>query len=276
MTRDPLRVAVFASGGGTNFQALVEHTRAGGFSGSSGSSGSGGSWRPVLLVSDREGAGALERARAAGIDTAVVPTLGRPPAEVAQETVTLLEAHRIDALLLAGYLKLVPAEVVHRHSGRVANIHPALLPAFGGAGMYGMNVHRAVLASGACLTGATVHLVNEEYDRGTIVAQWPVPVLPGDSAEDLAARVLAVEHDLYPRTVDHMAEAWSEGRTPGPLVEPGDAFRLAEDRCTSDAPGHHDWRDAASEIDTSEIAASEIAASEIEESEIQESEREAS
>ena len=253
-------MAVFASGGGTNFQALVDHARA------------GGSWRPVLLVSDRERAGALERARAAGIEAAVVRTLGRPPAEVAQETLTLLEAHRIDALLLAGYLKLVPAEVVHRYSGRVANIHPALLPTFGGAGMYGMNVHRAALASGARITGATVHLVNEEYDRGAIVAQWPVPVRPDDSAEDLAARVIAVEHELYPRTVDHMAEAWLDGRTPDPLEEPGDAFRLAEDGCTSDAPGHHDLRDDASEIDASEIDAPEIEESEIEESEIEESE----
>ena len=103
-----------------------------------------------------------------------------------------------DLVVLAGYLKLVPAEVIDRYRGRILNVHPALLPAFGGKGMYGHRVHEAVLASGARESGATVHLVDEVYDRGAILAQARVPVLPGDDPETLAARVLEVEHRLLP------------------------------------------------------------------------------
>lgn len=213
----PLRLAVLASGGGSNFQALLDHSRR---------RGPRAAWLPVLLVSDREEAGALERARAAGVDTAVAPVRGRSPADVARETLALLEDRGVDALLLAGYLRLVPPEVVRRYHGRILNIHPALLPAFGGAGMYGLHVHRAVIEAGVRVTGATVHLVDEEYDRGTILAQWPVPVLPGDTPEVLAARVLSVEHRLYPRAVDHASATWSCGKEPGPLTEPGEVFRL--------------------------------------------------
>jgi folate-dependent phosphoribosylglycinamide formyltransferase PurN len=113
----------------------------------------------------------------------------------------------VDLVVLAGYLKLVPADTVSAFDGRMVNIHPALLPAFGGPGMYGIRVHRAVLASGATVSGATVHLVNAEYDRGPIVAQWPVPVQPGDTPEALAARVLQVEHRLLPAVVLAAARA---------------------------------------------------------------------
>jgi len=107
--------------------------------------------------------------------------------------------------VLAGYLKLVPAAAVARFRWRMINIHPALLPAFGGPGMYGPRVHEAVLASGAALSGATVHYVDEQYDRGPIIAQWPVPVRPDDTAAALAARVLAAEHQLLPRVVRALA-----------------------------------------------------------------------
>jgi Folate-dependent phosphoribosylglycinamide formyltransferase PurN len=117
----------------------------------------------------------------------------------------LLRDHEADLVVLAGYLRLVPIEVVRAHRGRIVNVHPALLPAFGGPGMYGGRVHRAVLESGTRVTGATVHFVDEEYDRGATIAQWPVPVLAGDSAETLAARVLRVEHLLLPRAVDAVA-----------------------------------------------------------------------
>ena len=109
-------------------------------------------------------------------------------------------------------------EVVERYAGRILNIHPALLPAFGGQGMYGVRVHQAVLAAGAEVSGATVHYVDEEYDTGTIVAQCPVPVLPEDDAEALAARVLKVEHRLYPAVVDHVCSAVAEHRQPDPFV----------------------------------------------------------
>lgn len=136
-----------------------------------------------------------------------------------------LDRHDIDFVLLAGYLKLVPAGVVTRYRGRIVNIHPALLPSFGGKGMYGMNVHRAVLEAGVRVTGPTVHLADEVYDRGRILAQWPVPVRPGDTAEAVAARVLEVEHWLYPRVVDHLVPFWREGRDVEPADLAGGAFR---------------------------------------------------
>jgi folate-dependent phosphoribosylglycinamide formyltransferase PurN len=107
----------------------------------------------------------------------------------------------VDLVVLAGYLKLVPPGVVTRYRGRILNVHPALLPAFGGKGMYGRRVHEAVLASGARESGATVHLVDEVYDRGPILGQVRVPVLPGDDPERLAARVLEAEHRLLPAVV---------------------------------------------------------------------------
>lgn len=206
----PLAAAVFASGGGTNFQALLDHQD------------DSRPWKIVLLVSDRDGAGALERARSAGIDTAVIPARDRPTEDVTRETLATLEEHDIGVVFLAGYLRLLPVEVVARYRRRILNIHPALLPAFGGKGMYGMNVHRAVLESGVPMTGATVHFVDEEYDQGAVVAQWPVPLRVGDTAEDVAARVLEVEHRLYPEAADHVCCALAEGREPAPF-RPTDA-----------------------------------------------------
>lgn len=193
----------------------------------------------VLVVSDRESAGALERARRAGVETRVIPTKGRTPEEVAAETIGALREHGVDVVFLAGYLKLLPPRLVSAYRRRILNIHPALLPAFGGKGMYGMNVHRAVIESGTRLSGPTVHIVDEEYDRGSIVAQWPVPVLPADTPELLAARVLEVEHLLYPLVADHVCRAVLGGREPGPMALPGEAFTLAAtaEETTLTAPG---------------------------------------
>jgi phosphoribosylglycinamide formyltransferase 1 len=113
--------------------------------------------------------------------------------------------------VLAGYLRLVPAAVTRRFRDRVVNIHPALLPSFGGAGMYGLRVHRAVIDSGCTVTGPTVHYVEEEYDKGRVIAQWPVPVVAGDTPESLSARVLEVEHILYPAAVELVARSISRG-----------------------------------------------------------------
>jgi len=212
--RAPLVAAVFASGGGSNFQALLDHTPP------------EPRFRVRLLMADREGIGALERARRAGIPTLVVPTRGRTGAEVAADTLATLDAHGVEVIFLAGYLRLLPVAVVERYRCRIVNIHPALLPAFGGKGMWGHHVHEAVIASGVRLSGPTVHLVDEEYDRGMIVAQWPVPVLPGDTPDALAARVLKVEHRLYPMAADHVCAALAEGHDPGPLALPGEAYEL--------------------------------------------------
>ncbi len=144
---------------------------------------------------------------------------------------SLLEAHDVSLVVLAGYLRLVPPDVVRRYAGRMINVHPALLPSFGGAGMYGVRVHRAVIASGVRVTGVTAHFVDEQYDRGPIIAQWPVPVFPSDDSATLGARVLRVEHLLYPRVVDAVASArtiMSNCATVGgtPVVDARPSFTL--------------------------------------------------
>lgn len=191
MTR--ARIAVLASGGGTNLQALLDHLD---------QLGERRSGDVVLVASDRAGAGARARAAARDIPSVALATAARPDGANLDE---VLESHAVDLVALAGYLRLVPSDIVRRYAGRIVNVHPALLPSFGGPGMFGQRVHEAVLASGARITGVTAHFVDEEYDRGTIIAQWPVPVVAGDDAHTLAERVLRVEHVLYPRVVDAVA-----------------------------------------------------------------------
>ncbi len=190
------RVAVLASGSGSNLQSLLDHLR----TARQNSSGRAAAAEVVLVASNRADARALDRGRDAGAATAVLRD-----ADDGAALADLLDDHSIDLVVLAGYLKLVPASVVRRYPGRMLNVHPALLPSFGGPGMYGRRVHEAVLQSGARVSGVTVHFVDEEFDRGTIVAQWPVPVLAGDDAAALAARVLSAEHILYPRVVEAVA-----------------------------------------------------------------------
>lgn len=184
------RIAVLASGGGSNLQALIDH-----FAADARDVG-----EIVWVGSNKADAGALTRARSARIPTGVV----LDPQDGLALRQQLSDA-RADLLVLAGYLKLVPADVVTQFRGRMLNVHPALLPAFGGPGMYGHHVHRAVLAAGVKLSGPTVHFVDEHYDRGAIAAQWPVPVFSDDSESSLAARVLHAEHRLLPRTVAAVA-----------------------------------------------------------------------
>jgi formyltetrahydrofolate-dependent phosphoribosylglycinamide formyltransferase len=203
----PLRVAVLASGGGSNLQALLERFN----------QRRGAPARVELVIASRPGAGALERAAHAGVAAAVLDVRELGAEVLAERLLALLAEHRVELVVLAGYLQLVPEVVVRSYAGRIINIHPALLPAFGGHGMYGIRVHRAVLASGATISGATVHWVDEEYDRGQILAQWPVPVLPQDTPEMLAARVLRVEHLLLPAVVEQIARG---GVATPPLSEP--------------------------------------------------------
>jgi formyltetrahydrofolate-dependent phosphoribosylglycinamide formyltransferase len=156
--------------------------------------------RVVLVVSNRAGAGALARAAAAGVPAV---TIADPDDGAALEA--LLAAHAVDLVVLAGYLKLVPPNVVARYHGAIVNIHPALLPRHGGPGMYGRRVHEAALRAGDTHSGATVHFVDAAYDRGAPIARATVPVAPTDTAESLAARVLVAEHFLLPRVVDAIA-----------------------------------------------------------------------
>ena len=218
-----LPVAVFASGSGSNLQAILDHH----------AGLDAPPWRVELVISDQKHAKALQRAQGSGIRSRFLPVAGRSSDDVAGETREVLRSGGIEFVALAGYLRLIPALVVGAFRERMVNIHPALLPAFGGKGMYGMRVHEAVLASGARVTGPTVHFVDEEYDRGPIIAQWPVPVRAGDDPRTLATRVLRVEHLLYPRVVDHVARALARGRRPTPFSPPGSAF-LANSRATAD------------------------------------------
>ena len=206
MSDAPLTVAVFASGGGTNFQALLDHQS------------SQDTWRIGLLVVNRE-AGAQERARQAAVPVRIIATKDRVPGAVSVETITTLDEFGVDLILLSGYLRRLPTEVVRHFTGRILNVHPALLPDFGGRGMYGMNVHQAVVDSEAVVSGATVHFVSEEYDEGENLGQWRVEVRPGDTPVELAERVLRVEHQLYPMAVDHLVEALQEDRTPEPMPD---------------------------------------------------------
>ena len=182
----PVRVAVLVSGGGTNLQSLLDALHDSPIA------------RIARVISNRPDAGALERARKAGVPAAVLRDAKDPG-----ELLTALADAQL--VVLAGYLKLVHPSVVARFRGRMINIHPALLPNFGGPGMYGHHVHEAVLASGARESGATVHFVDEEFDRGRVIAQERVPVEPGDTPDTLAARVLEAEHRLLPRVVLELA-----------------------------------------------------------------------
>jgi phosphoribosylglycinamide formyltransferase 1 len=185
-----MRIAVAISGRGSNLEALLDAL------------GAGAPAEVVVVLSDRPQAAGLSLARARKIPTELLSH----PGDSAQ-WLSLLEHHRIELVVLAGYLKLVPPEVIAAYRGRILNIHPALLPSFGGKGMFGHRVHEAVLASGTTESGATVHLVDEVYDHGSVLAQLRVPVLPDDTAERLARRVLEVEHRLLPAVVLAAARA---------------------------------------------------------------------
>ena len=216
-----VRTAVLASGGGSNLKAILSHLgQTGNLPSAAHRPVTGGkaAAQVVLVVSDRNEAGALEHARRAGVETAVVPVTGRDQDAVARDTLETLAAAGTELVLLAGYLRRVPAAVVRNYRGRMLNIHPALLPAFGGKGMYGMHVHRAVMEAGCRVTGVTIHFVDEEYDRGPILIQWPVPVLLHDTAESLAERVLKVEHLLYPAAVEALCGWIAAGVDPEELA----------------------------------------------------------
>jgi phosphoribosylglycinamide formyltransferase 1 len=190
----PTRLAVLASGRGSNLRALHEFLMR---------SDRANFAQLALVLSDHLDAGALAYARTRDIAAAAIDggTLG------GDRLLAQLRSHRIDLVALAGYMRLVPEIVVNAYRGRIVNVHPALLPAFGGRGMYGSRVHAAVIASGARVSGATVHFVDERYDHGAMIAQWPVPVLAGDTPQALAARVLRVEHALYPPAILAVAQS---------------------------------------------------------------------
>ena len=188
-----VKIMTLVSGGGTNLQALLDARKNGVF-GSGGSEG-----KIVLVVSDNPKAYALERAKAAGVAAAVEePDRNIPREERRQELsdriLRLAETYHVDLIVLAGFLSILKGEIVRRYSGRIINLHPSLLPKFGGNGMYGERVHRAVLDAGEKESGCTVHLVDAGVDTGPILLQRRVPVLSGDTPDTLAERIHAEEH----------------------------------------------------------------------------------
>ena len=191
-----LQLGIFASGRGSNFAAIYQAIQEGRL---------GADVR--LVLSNNPSSGALEFAQQQGIPTVVV---NRNQFETRDAFVrSMLEAlhsHGVQFIVLAGYMKKIPEEVIDAYTNRIANIHPALLPSFGGKGMYGHFVHEAVLAHGCKVSGATVHLVDHVYDRGPIVAQRCVPVKSNDTPDTLAARVLEQEHQIFPEALQWFAE----------------------------------------------------------------------
>ena len=186
-----VRIGVLASGGGTNLQAIIDYLAAR----KTTSIG-----QIAVVAANRETAGALERARAASI-----PAETFNAADDGSSLLNTLHRHDVDLVVLAGYMKKIPPSVIRAYHRRMINIHPGLLPDFGGPGMYGAKVHAAVLSAGARTTGVTVHFVDDEYDHGPTIAQWRIAIREDDTPETLGARVLEVEHQVYPRTVEMVA-----------------------------------------------------------------------
>ena len=200
-----VKTAVLVSGGGTNLQAMLDAKKAGAM--------------PhvdfTLVAASRADAFALERAKKAGIGTAVLrKEKTEAPEAYGERLLELLRAHGIELVVLAGFLTILPENVVRAYDHRMINIHPSLIPAFCGEGFYGLRVHEAALARGVKVTGATVHFVNEIADGGEILAQQPVAVRPGDTPEVLQRRVMEeAEWILLPRTVEAVAAKMTEDRT---------------------------------------------------------------
>lgn len=192
-----VRAAVLVSGGGTNLQAIIDAKRAGKIP----------SAELALVVASNVSAYALTRAENAGIAHAVLrKEKGEAPADYGERLLTLLRENAIDVVVLAGFLTILPENVIRAYDHRILNIHPSLIPSFCGDGFYGLHVHEAALQRGVKVTGATVHFVNEITDGGDIIAQKAVEVLPGDTPETLQRRVMEqAEWILLPQALEQVA-----------------------------------------------------------------------
>ena len=192
----PIRLAVFASGRGSNLDAILKNIARGALTA-----------EVVVVISNRSAAGALEIAGENKIPAFHVSSKQFADEQSYDEhLLRLLAEHRTELIILAGYLKLIPVNIIRQYRNRILNIHPALLPSFGGPGLYGHFVHEVVLNYGCKISGATVHLVDEEYDTGAPILQRCVPVLEDDTPDTLAARVLQVEHQLFSEAIQLFAE----------------------------------------------------------------------
>lgn len=180
-------IAIFASGSGTNAENIIRYFE------------ENNSVRVSLVLSNKSEATVLERAARLRVPSAV---FSREDWLAGERVLEALRRHRIDFIVLAGFLVRVPDVLLHAYPDKIINIHPSLLPKFGGKGMYGDRVHEAVIAAGERESGITIHYINEHYDEGSILFQATCPVLPGDSAEDVAKRVHALEYEHYPLIID--------------------------------------------------------------------------
>ena len=190
-----LRLGMLASHGGTNMQAIIDACHDGRLEA-----------EPRVVISNNSRSGALKRARQAGISGRHISGVTHPDLEVLdREMLAVLERHGVEVICLAGYMKKVGDAVLSAYAGRILNIHPALLPKYGGKGFYGDAVHAAVLAAGERESGVTVHLVDEVYDHGSVLAQRTVAVLEEDTVRTLGARVLEQEHAIYAETLQKIA-----------------------------------------------------------------------
>lgn len=182
-------IAIFASGSGTNAENIIRH-----FNGSTTAA-------VKIIISNNPNAYVIERAASLGVTSAVMcreELTGQNPAALT----ALLREHSIDYIILAGYLLMIPKAIIELYRDRIINIHPALLPKFGGKGMYGMNVHRAVVEAGESISGITIHLVDDKYDSGRILFQAQCPVSPTDTPEDVAASIHVLEQEHFPSTIE--------------------------------------------------------------------------
>ena len=188
-------IVIFASGAGTNAENIIRY-----FSNEKKA-------KVVLVLSNKPQAMVLERAAALGINSFF---FDRKQFYETEEVLFTLQRRKADLIVLAGFLWLVPPRIIEEYKGRIVNIHPALLPRFGGRGMYGDRVHRAVLEAGCTESGITIHYVNEHYDSGDIIFQAKCPVLPGDDVDTLAARVHALEYEHYPVVISRLIDTLSD------------------------------------------------------------------
>lgn len=186
--KNKVNIAIFASGGGSNAQAIMDHFRDSEMA------------EIKLVVSNNSDAGVLHRAKKLGVETYI----HKKNEQETESILSILDRYKIDLIVLAGYMKKIGPYLLKSYPNKIVNVHPALLPKFGGHGMYGMNVHHAVVAAGEKVSGPTFHFVNEHYDEGAIIAQYEVNLDPADSAEQVQNKVLELEHRYYPQIVERL------------------------------------------------------------------------
>ncbi len=194
MTHHKLNIGVLISGGGSNLQALIDASEHSDFPA-----------KITCVISNKDGVYGLTRADLACIPHAVVPHKGLNREEFEQQIHQLLCQHKVDLVCLAGFMRILSADFIAKWEGKILNIHPALLPKFGGEGMYGHHVHEAVITAKESESGASVHIVTAGCDEGPVILQKSVPVEPDDTPDTLAARVLDIEHEIYPLAVKEFA-----------------------------------------------------------------------